>query len=158
MNLFISKRNPLLEQRKSVACESWPRHFNKCTHVPPSKVEVDPDYQVCPLSVLTPIYVLGSKHSIEIVNSEAQSLLVIDDGIILWTFNGVVDIRRDFGEKHLTPSQVQNIHDMWPEPDSQKERERLFDYGPNFLKLGLLTRDGAIYSIDQDVEPPLSSR
>lgn len=53
----------------------------------------------------------------------------------------------------MTPFQARNIQDMWPEPDARKVMERMFNPGPKFIPLGLLTRDGAIYAIHQEVEP-----
>ena len=89
----------------------------------------------------------------KVVKTEAQNILVVDNEKILWSSDGLYDVRRDFGSKHMTRSQLQSIQDMWPEPDALQEMESMFDYESNFPSLGLLTRDGAIYSINQEVEP-----
>lgn len=154
MDLFICGRNPLLEHRQPSACPRWHRSFsNKCTHVPSGQVEVGTDHQICPLSVLTPIHVVSSQRLTKVVKTEAQNILVVDDEKIQWSSDGLHDVRRDFGSKHMTRSQLQSIQDMWPEPDTLKEMESMFDYESNFPPLGLLTRDGAIYSINQEFEP-----
>lgn len=89
----------------------------------------------------------------KVLATEAQNIFVVDDEKILWSSDGVYDIRQDFGAKHMTHSQLQEIQDMWPEPDAEMAMERMFDYGPDFVPLGLLTRDGTIFAINQEVEP-----
>jgi hypothetical protein len=116
-------------------------------------VESGTDHQICPLTVLKPIHVLDSERSIKLIHTEAQNVVVIDEERTLWASDGLYDVRRDFVEKYMTPSQARNIHDMWPEPDAKREMKKLFDFGPRFPQLGVLMRDGAIYSIDQEAEP-----
>lgn len=154
MDLFICGHNPLLEYRQSAPCKRWHRSFsNKCTHVPPGQVEAGSNYQICPLSALTPIHVLSSERSVGVIATEAQNLVIVDDEKVLWTSDGVYDIRRDFGTKHMTLSQLLQIQDMWPEPNMERAMESIFDDGPDYIPLGLLTQDGAIYAINQEVEP-----
>ena len=54
----------------------------------------------------------------------------------------------------MSPYKMRNIQDMWPEPDADEQHEKLFDYGPDFAELGLLTDDGAIYTVNQETDPP----
>ncbi len=116
-------------------------------------MELGTDHQICPLTVLKPIHVLGGERFVKLIRTEAQNVIVIDEERMLWASDGLYDVRRDFVEKFMASAEARNIHDMWSEPDAKKEMKRSFDFGPRFPQLGVLMRDGAIYSIDQEAEP-----
>jgi hypothetical protein len=156
MDLFVCGRHPLLAQRQGLACDRRQRrHFsNHCSHVPSGRVQVGADDQICPLAVLAPIHVLGSKRFIKPV---AQNIIIVDDENTLCWADGITDIPQDMTETFIAPSPSQAIQDIWPEPDFQEFTEGLFDDEARNSRFGMLTRDGGIYSvvIGQEKEAPI---
>lgn len=111
---------------------------------------------MCPLSVLAPIHVLSSEHRCDILHFEAQNV-VYSDNEVLWTSDGTRDMRPDLCE-YIASRQITDIQDMWVEHNTKRDAERLFEERPDYAPMGLLTRDGAIYFIDQETEPPTISQ
>ncbi|KAL2014872.1 hypothetical protein VTN00DRAFT_2397 [Thermoascus crustaceus] len=157
MDLFVCGRNPLLSSSQPIACEKQDISCsNRCKFISSGQVCVeDPTDHSCLLVALRPTRVLSGRGVIEILSTDAQNILKIseDDGetnsTCLWSGDGRLGIDVSL-KKLLTTEQELRIQNMWfvlphADPIDVFDNRKLFP-------LGLLTRDGGIYVIEQ--QPP----
>jgi alpha-tubulin suppressor-like RCC1 family protein len=167
MDLYVSGNSPLIQPRP---CPRWfTDKPNECNHVPSGEVDAaSPDVhsKACPLLASSPQLVLRDEQNISFKQTEAETVIVLHDK------SGQQFVHSRDGhdrtvEEGTLPHLLQHVQnedqqDLWqdyklPSPNDNDDNDELGDelFGAEYprgsvVELGLLSRNGAIYSIRQE--------
>lgn len=158
MDLYVCGRTAVLRTCQEMPCERRYREAtSQCSHVSNGQVDRDTGDKICPLTPLKPTPVLNGQERIELSSFEASNIVSVSrDGqeIICEDQNNITEV---FSQRIFNTIPFNNVQDLWLDPKLRKHPADMIDDDDDDLfadeqpppRLGLLTQDGSIFSVDQ---------